>query len=379
MQSITRSMLRATPRVAPSGPLDTLSGLDRLARVPGPKESAMTTHPSSRPASSARTELESVLASFDTNYVWNYGTVKEGLRDLYEKAKRDQWNGTTQLAWTTDVDPEGEIIPQSINPLAEYAPFKKLDAKERARLRHAQISLQLSQFLHGEQGALIVASQLVGGVPWMDAKFYAGSQTMDEARHVEVFSRYLSEKLEWEWPINASLKELLDATIKDSRWDFKYLGMQIIIEGLAMAAFGNLYQLAQEPLLKDLLKYVMKDESRHVAFGVLSLRDFYKDLPANEMRDREDFIVYACELMRNRLIGDDIANAMGWNAAEVREVFLASPPAQMFRKMLFMRIVPNLKKLGLLTPRVRASFDQLGILQFEDYDAEEADRQLGFL
>ena len=324
-------------------------------------------------------ELETVLTSFDTNYVWNYGSVKEGLLDLYEKAKRDQWNGTTQLAWDTPVDPEGDIIPPAINPLADYGPFKKLDAKERARLRHAQISLQLSQFLHGEQGALIVASQLVGGVPWMDAKYYAGTQTMDEARHVEVFSRYLHDKLEWEWPINASLKELLDATIKDSRWDFKYLGMQIIIEGLAMAAFGNLYQLAQEPLLKDLLKYVMKDESRHVAFGVLSLRGYYEDMPANELRDREDFIVYACELMRNRLIGDDIANAMGWNADDVREVFLASPPAQMFRKMLFMRIVPNLKKLGLLTARVRESFDRLGILQFEDYDAEEADRRLGFL
>jgi len=186
----------------------------------------------------------------------------------------------------------GRHHPAAINPLADYGPFKKLDAKERARLRHAQISLQLSQFLHGEQGALIVASQLVGGVPWMDAKYYAGTQTMDEARHVEVFSRYVHDKLEWEWPINASLKELLDATIKDSRWDFKYLGMQIIIEGLAMAAFGNLYQLAQEPLLKELLKYVMKDESRHVAFGVLSLRGYYDDMPASELRDREDFIIY---------------------------------------------------------------------------------------
>jgi hypothetical protein len=339
----------------------------------------MAQSPSVNSLASLDRELDTILASFDTSYVWNYGSVKEGLHDLYEKAKRDQWNGTTQLAWATDVDPEGEIIPQTINPLADYAPFRKLDEKERARLRHAQMSLQLSQFLHGEQGALIVASQLVGGVPWIDAKYYAGTQTMDEARHVEVFSRYLREKLEWEWPINASLKELLDATIKDSRWDFKYLGMQIIIEGLAMAAFGNLYQLAREPLLKELLKYVMKDESRHVAFGVLSLRDYYQDLPASEMKDREEFIIYACELMRNRLVGDEIARAMGWNANEVRDAVLASAPAQMFRKMLFMRIVPNLKKLGLLTQRVRTSFDELGILQFEDYDAEEADRQLGFL
>ena len=238
-------------------------------------------------------ELETVLTSFDTNYVWNYGSVKEGLHDLYEKAKREQWNSTTQLAWDTSVEPEGEIIPAVINPMQGYAPFEKLDKKERRRFRHAQISLQLSQFLHGEQGALIVASQLVGGVPWMDAKYYASTQTMDEARHVEVFSRYLHEKLEWEWPINDSLKELLDAAITDSRWDFKYLGMQIIIEGLAMAAFGNLHQMTREPLLKELIHYVMRDESRHVAFGMLSLKDFYRDMPENELRDREDFILYA--------------------------------------------------------------------------------------
>src|SRR4029450_2317521 len=270
----------------------------------------MAQSPSVTSLASLDRELDTILASFDTSYVWNYGSVKEGLHDLYEKAKRDQWNGPTPPPSAPAVAPEGQIIPQTINPLADYAPFRKLDEKERARLRHAQMSLQLSQFLHGEEGALIVASQLVGGVPWIDAKYYAGTQTMDEARHVEVFSRYLREKLEWEWPINPSLKELLDATIKDSRWDFKYLGMQIIIEGLAMAAFGNLYQITREPLLKELVKYVMKDESRHVAFGVVSLNDFYDDMPAGELRDRENFIIYACELMRNRLVGDQIARAI---------------------------------------------------------------------
>jgi len=202
---------------------------------------------------------------------------------------------------------------------------------------------------------------------------------MDEARHVEVFSRYVHDKLEWEWPITPSLKELLDATIQDSRWDFKYLGMQIIIEGLAMAAFGNLYQIAQEPLLKELLKYVMKDESRHVAFGVLSLRGYYDDMPANELADREDFIIYACELMRNRLVGSQIADAMGWDQNEIEELVLQSPLGKQFRAMLFARIVPNLKKLGLLTPRVRESFQKLEILQFEDFDSEAVDRKLGFL
>jgi hypothetical protein len=322
-------------------------------------------------------ELETILTSFDTSYAWNYGSVKEGLLDLYEKAKRDQWNATHQLDWSIQVDPESNIIPQQINPLAGYAPFEKLDAREKARLRHAQVALQLSQFLHGEQGALIVASQLVGAVPWIDAKYYASTQTMDEARHVEVFSRYLHEKLEWEWPINESLKELLDAAILDSRWDFKYLGMQIIIEGLAMAAFGNLYQIAQEPLLKDLIHYVMRDESRHVAFGVVSLSDYYVDMPENELREREDFIIYACELMRNRLVGNQIADVMGWDRREITDLVLSSPVGLAFRRMLFARVVPNLKRLGLISPRVRKAFEELEIIEFEDFDPEEQDRRLG--
>jgi hypothetical protein len=322
-------------------------------------------------------EIETILTTFDTNYAWNYGTLKDGLRDLYEKAKREQWNGSVQLAWDTQVDPEGEIIPQAYNPLDDYAPFKKLDQKRVNEFRHATISLQLSQFMHGEQGALIVASQLAGAVPWMDAKYYAATQTMDEARHVEVFARYLREKLEWQWPINPNLKQLLDIIICDSRWDLKYLGMQILVEGLAMAAFAQMYQMAKEPLVRDVVHYVMKDESRHVAFGVISLKGFYDDMADTEKREREEFVVEVCQLMRDRLVGEEIANHFGWNPAEVRQVVLGSPVMRMFRQGLFARVVPNIKKLGLLTPRVRRGFEQLEIIQFEDFDAEAADRAIG--
>ena len=322
-------------------------------------------------------DIDTILASYDINYAWNYGSVKEGLRDLYEKAKRDQWNGSVQLAWDTQVDPEGEIIPQIYNPLEDYAPFQKLDEKRVKEFRHATISLQLSQFMHGEQGALIVASQLTGAVPWMDAKYYAATQTMDEARHVEVFARYLREKLEWEWPINPALRQLLDMIICDSRWDMKYLGMQILVEGLAMAAFSNMYQLAVEPLVRDVVHYVMKDESRHVAFGVISLRGYYTDMDESERKEREEFVLEACRLMRDRLVGDEIATHFGWSRDEVRQKVLDSPVMKMFRQSLFARVVPNIKKLGLLTPRVRKGFEDLEIIQFEDYDAEAADRAIG--
>jgi hypothetical protein len=325
----------------------------------------------------AQSDIDTVLASYDINYAWNYGSVKEGLRDLYEKAKRDQWNGTVQLDWSTPVDPEGEIIPQVYNPLEDYAPFQKLDEKRTKEFRHATISLQLSQFMHGEQGALIVASQLTGAVPWMDAKYYAATQTMDEARHVEVFARYLRDKLEWEWPINPNLKQLLDMIIQDSRWDMKYLGMQILVEGLAMAAFSSMYQMAVEPLVRDVVHYVMKDESRHVAFGVISLRNFYTDMGESERRQREEFVVEACHLMRDRLVGDEIATHFGWPREEVRQKVLDSPVMKMFRQSLFARVVPNIKKLGLLTPYVRKGFEDLEIIQFEHYDAEAADREIG--
>ncbi|HSP97251.1 MAG TPA: ferritin-like domain-containing protein [Candidatus Dormibacteraeota bacterium] len=325
----------------------------------------------------AQSDIDTVLASYDINYAWNYGSVKEGLRDLYEKAKRDQWNGTVQLDWSTPVDPEGEIIPQVYNPLEDYAPFQKLDEKRTREFRHATISLQLSQFMHGEQGALIVASQLTGAVPWMDAKYYAATQTMDEARHVEVFARYLRDKLEWEWPINPNLKQLLDMIITDSRWDMKYLGMQILVEGLAMAAFSSMYQMAVEPLVREVVHYVMKDESRHVAFGVISLRNFYTDMSDGERRQREEFVVEACHLMRDRLVGDEIATHFGWPREEVRQKVLDSPVMKMFRQSLFARVVPNIKKLGLLTPYVRKGFEDLEIIQFENYDAEAADREIG--
>lgn len=335
--------------------------------------------PSSSPAAPPAADLERVLTSYDTCYVWRYGSPSSSLRELYAKAKRDQWDGAADLDWSIDVDPEEPLLPAEINPLRGYAPYEQMNAREQLRVRHCQVAWQLSQFMHGEQGALIVASQLVSAVPFMDAKLYAASQTMDEARHVEVFSRYLTEKIEWEWPVNPNLKRLLDGIIQDSRWDLKYLGMQILVEGLAMAAFSNFHQLTSEKLLKDLIHLVMRDESRHVAFGVLSLEDYYAGMPDSERRDREDFVIEACELMRDRLIGEETADYFGFEREPYRQCMLDSPILQLFRIQLFARVVPNLRRLGLLTPRVREAFERLGILQFEHADPAAQDAALGLV
>ena len=155
----------------------------------------------------------------------------------------------------------------------------KLNEAERNELGHHLSSWLFSQFLHGEQGALTVAARIVESVPDMDSKFYAATQAMDEARHVELYSRFLREKIGLYYPINDDLAKLLADALSDSRWDLPYLGMQVLIEGLALAAFGVHRDMAANPLVKQLLAYVMQDEARHVAFGRLALRDYYAGSP----------------------------------------------------------------------------------------------------
>ena len=175
---------------------------------------------------------------------------------------------------------------------------------------------QLSQFMHGEQGALLCTAKIVETVPWIDAKYYASTQVMDEARHVEVFARYLDTKLSGHYPINAHLRLLLDDIIADSRWDMTYLGMQIMVEGLALAAFGFIHQLTTEPLLKQLLRYVMSDEARHVAFGVLSLKEYYGELTSAELHERQEFAFEAAVRMRDRFLMQEVWDRLGVDPKE---------------------------------------------------------------
>ncbi len=308
---------------------------------------------------------ERLSTSFDTCYTWSYDTFKVGLRNLYEKAKQNQWDSATTLAWHTDVDPESEIVPDMNNPLYGTAMWAKFTPAEIRKFRREQLSWSLSQFLHGEQGALLASAQIVDAVPWIEAKYYGATQVMDEARHVETYDHYLRDKLEKEYPINPHLKTLLDQILTDSRWDMKYLGMQIMVEGLAMAAFGLMEKFCTEPLLKQLTQYIMRDESRHVAFGVLSLENYYHELSERELREREEFTYEGCRLMRDRLYAVEVWREMGLPIEETREIVMKSEIMREFQKMLFSKVVPNVKRLGLLTPWLREKFHELDILKWE--------------
>jgi hypothetical protein len=319
--------------------------------------------------------IRSVETSFDSLFTWDYEKGKRGaLNKLYEKAKSSQWNAETDIDWS--VTGQIDIARDPTNPLntmsaTDEGPFGRLNAEERATLGHASMAWTLSQFMHGEQGALLCTAKIVDSVPWIDAKYYAATQVMDEARHVEVYAKYLRDKLEWEFPVNVHLRELLDDVLADPRWDFTYLGMQIMVEGLALAAFGFQYQFSPDPLLKQITRYVMSDEARHVAFGVLSLQEVYQQLGAAEIRERQEFCYEAAVRMRDRFLSQEVWEALGMPVKECCAIVLNNPLQLEFRKVLFSKIVPNLKKLGLLDAGdgwLRRKFGELGVLEYETWE-----------
>jgi len=314
----------------------------------------------------------------DAIFTWDYTLSRPALRKLYEKAKTGQWNATTDLPWDTDVDLEETVTADQVAFSAGLTPnhydgtvVAKWGDKEWMEFGIEQRKWSLSQFLHGEQGALLCTAKITETVPWYDAKLYASTQVVDEARHVEVFARYLEEKLGGGYQINAHLRMLLDDIVNDSRWDMTYLGMQVMVEGLALAAFGYMYQFTGEPLLKQLLRYVMSDEARHVAFGVLSLQEVYKEMSDSEIKERQEFAYEASVRMRDRFISQEVWNKMGVNTRDVVPLVLRDPTRAVFQQMLFAKIVPNCKKLGLLDRNdswLRRRYEEMGVIQFEDMD-----------
>jgi hypothetical protein len=323
-------------------------------------------------------EVEHVVKdNADAIFTWDYSLSRPALRKLYEKAKTGQWNGATDLPWDTDVDVERvvaadqAVLGTGFDPTVYIGtPVEKWAEKEWLAFGIESRNWTLSQFLHGEQGALLCTAKITETVPWYDAKLYASTQVVDEARHVEVFARYLEEKLGGGYHVNAHLRALLDDVINDSRWDMTYLGMQVMVEGLALAAFGFLHQTTGEPLLKQLLRYVMSDEARHVAFGVLSLKEVYDGMTDAELKDRQEFAFEAAVRMRDRFMSQEVWERMGVDVKTIAPMVLADPTRGLFQSMLFSKIVPNCKKLGLLDRNdkwLRHRFEEMGVIQFEDW------------
>ena len=317
-------------------------------------------------------QVEDVAEIFNTPltgaYNWDYTIADNRIKKLYELGKELNWNGSIDLNWDY-THPANERLVQADEELPHETleAYENLTEEEKIEFDRHDTAELLSQFLHGEQGALLVASQLTSCAPTYNAKLYAASQTFDEARHVEVFNRYLQEKIGMHYPINKNLKLLLDKILTDERWDLKFIGMQIIIEGLALAAFQMLKGLSKDPLLTQLLHYVIRDEARHVTFGINYLEDFIKTLSPEEIEDRAEFAYEACVISRERLINTKaMQKYLKMSEDEAREFALSTSANTTFRNFLFSRIMPNLSRIGLLTDKVRPKFEALGLLEYEN-------------
>jgi hypothetical protein len=276
------------------------------------------------------------------------------------------------LDWSKDHHPHTEWPTNpEFQQLAGFKPYDDLSEEGKIECAWHLLASGLSQIVHGEQGAMLVASQLVSCAPTYNAKLYAASQTFDEARHVEVFHKYLRERIGMTYPVMPGLKLLLDKILTDPRWDLKFIGMQIIIEGLALAAFERQRIAAMDPLLKDIFYLVIRDEARHVTFGVNYLEEFVQTLSDEEKEDRAEFAYEACVVMRNRFGSNNVMNHYGWNVDEAQEVLNQSESASLFNNLLFSKIMPNLKRIGLLTEKTQEKYEEMNILQFQDLEDDK--------
>ncbi|MFF0743928.1 ferritin-like domain-containing protein [Streptomyces sp. NPDC004111] len=308
-----------------------------------------------------------VPATGAARFSWEYDEGRERLLALYQKGKDKQWDGATRIDWSAEVDPMDPLgTPDEALNLYGTRHWDRMTEKDRGDLRRHYTAWQFSQFLHGEQGAMVCAARIVESVPDLDAKFYSATQTMDEARHAEIYSRFLHEKVGMLYPVNDSLQGLLGDTLRDSRWDMPYLGMQVLIEGLALAAFGMIRDTTTKPLPKQILAYVMQDEARHVAFGRMALRDYYKQLTDVERKEREEFVIEGCYLMRDRLRGIEVLENFGIPKQEAEELSERSEFLHLFRKLLFSRIVPCVKDIGLWGERLQQAYVDMGVFEMGD-------------
>jgi hypothetical protein len=315
-----------------------------------------------------------VEAAGAARFTWEYDDRRDELLRLYQKGKDKQWDQVHRIDWDVEVDPLDFLgMPEeaiSIHGTPVWDKHFARDEKAAKELGKHLGAWQFSQFLHGEQGAMICSARIVESVPDLDSKFYAATQTMDEARHAETYARFLQEKVGLVYPINPHLKALLDDTLSDSRWDMPYLGMQVLIEGLALAAFGLLRDMTTKPLPKQILAYVMQDEARHVAFGRIALRDYYSQLSSSELAEREEFVIEGCHLMRSRFRQQEVWETMGLDVEACLEAVDNAPYFKMYQSLLFQRIVPCVKDIGLWSQRVQDAYDQMGVLEMADIDLD---------
>src|SRR5262247_1025588 len=308
-----------------------------------------------------------VTYQLETLWDYDYEPTHQELETLYETAKKNQWNGSTAIDWGRPVGTEGPVLNVQV-AFSGTNFFSRLTPEQQKEVEIRVSAWRLSQFLHGEQGALVVCGQLVNSIPELDAKLYASTQVVDEGRHVEVFEKYV-KKLHKIYPVDPLLKGLIDQILATNIWELKLLGMQMLIEGLAIAAFNLMRKQTGDPTLSALLDYVLQDEGRHVNFGYFALRRSIPDMEPAKREYLEDFCLKACDLMyaRDERTGfksiKTVWNEMGWGGDKIwNDTVAHSPTTKAFNSFLFRdNLMPRLERLGLISERIAPRYREIGL------------------
>jgi len=318
-------------------------------------------------------EPSDIIETFETplvgSYNWDYSLHDDRIKRLYELGKKLNWNVELDIDWSIEYPGITSFMFEFENAQWEnHKVYKRWSKEKRVQFLSDMFSWYNSQFLHGEQCSLLVASQLCSCAPTYNAKLYAASQAFDEARHVEAFNKYIQTRLNKLWPVNRHFKGLLDKILTDPRWDLKFLGMQVILEGFALAAFSVAKEAADDPVYKRMIELILRDEARHVAFGVTYLKEYIETLSEEEKYDRAKFALEACTISRKNLKPFALWEHYGMDV-EYTEDYQMDPPhwiQRKFQSTLFTRIMPNLKRIGLLRTEFIPEYEKLGIMKYAD-------------
>jgi ferritin-like protein len=313
-----------------------------------------------------------ISGTIDTVFEFDYSVRAEDMRSLYEKAKRDQWNATRDIAWTTPEPPDGRVLADELIDIHGSSMWERLGEADRTELNRRITAWRLSVLLYGEQGAMLACSQLVDIVPGTDQKFFQATQVMDEARHNEVLERYIQTRLGGlHYPMPDNERFLFDTILSDPRWYIKTIALQLVAETFAVSMFKMMAEAAVDPVLREVCRRILQDEARHMGFGMLALPGLVRDASEAERREMEDFTCLAVEKVLTGFFPLEAYRDVGFSRAQIDEVRSYRRAAaarndyaayrKFFRRDMHAAMVNNLARIGLLTERVRPRLAALGI------------------
>ena len=317
-------------------------------------------------------ERRVIQGSFDTVFEFDYSVQAEDMRGLYEKAKRDQWNASRDIVWDVPAPADGRVLSDQLIDIYGSPIWERLSERERVELNRRIAAWRLSVLVYGEQGALLACSQLVDIVTGADQKFFQATQVVDEARHNEVLERYLERRLDGlHYPMPENERLLFDSILTDPRWYIKTIALQLVAETFAVAMFKMMGEAAVDPVLREICRRILQDESRHMGFGMLALPAIVREASASERQEMEDYTCLALEKVLTGFFPMEAYRDAGFSRAQIdevrsyrREVAARNDYAmyrKYFRRDMHASMVSNLARIGLLTERVRPRLAALGI------------------